>query len=97
MGLLFTGCFARQAAMPILNPHHQDHIVTLIEYYDDKCPHCHKMGAVIEQLKIVYPNLHIVYRATPILSNESWVIASLVEAAGKQKAALLLLRAFLWY
>ena len=71
------------AAKPV-----KPHSITLTEYYDDECPHCHRMGSVIEQLKKNYPSLHITYRATPILNADSWAIASLVEAAENKKIAL---------
>lgn len=63
--------------------------VTLVEYYDYECPHCRRMGSVIDQLQALYPNLKVVHRVTPLLTSESRLIASFVLAArsqGKWKA-----------
>src|SRR3990167_3849813 len=55
--------------------------VTLVEYYDYECPHCRRMEPVIESLKMQYPNLHVVYRVTPLLTRASRAIASVALAA----------------
>ncbi len=85
IGVVSSSSFADKPSSPVITNHSQ---VTLIEYYDDECPHCHRMGSVIEELKSAYPSLRITYRATPILNADSWAIASLVEAAGSKKIAL---------
>ncbi|MDP1574360.1 MAG: DsbA family protein [Coxiellaceae bacterium] len=58
--------------------------VTLVEYYDYECPHCRRMEPVIESLEAQYPNLHVVYRVTPLLTPASRVIASVALAVAAQ-------------
>ncbi len=88
LGLIFGTCFAREEAIPLATATNRNQPITLIEYYDDECPHCHRMGIIIRQLESNYSNLHVMYRATPILNENSWILASLVEAAGVKKTAL---------
>ena len=85
VGIVSVSSFANKPSPPITTTHSQ---VTLTEYYDDECPHCHRMGSLIEELKAAYPSLILAYRATPILNTDSWAVASLVEAAGNKKIAL---------
>src|SRR3990167_2944664 len=58
--------------------------VTLVEYYDYECPHCRRMEPVIESLEAQYPNLHVVYRVTPLLTPASRAIASVALAVAAQ-------------
>lgn len=55
--------------------------IILTEYYDYECPHCRNMSTIIDRLGIAYPNVHVVYKPTPILNINSLPVASLILAS----------------
>lgn len=69
--------------------------IILIEYYDYECPHCRNMESVIEALKIKYPQLTVIYRPTPMLTEQSSSIAALVLASEEQNHSLSLHKALM--
>jgi protein-disulfide isomerase len=45
--------------------------VTLVEFFDFRCPHCDRMAPIIESLIANNPDLRVVYKTFPILGNKS--------------------------
>ncbi|WP_419905523.1 DsbA family protein [Kiloniella sp.] len=67
---------------PVLgNP---DGDVVLVEFFDYRCPYCHKASATIQALIEDDPNLKVVMKEFPILSPESTIAARAALAANKQ-------------
>jgi len=55
--------------------------VTLVEFYDYRCPYCREAQAVVNQLIKSDPNLRFVYKEFPILGPESMIAARAAVAA----------------
>ncbi len=58
--------------------------VVLVEFFDYRCPYCHKASTIIKALIDEDPNLKVVMKEFPILSPESTIAARAALAAGKQ-------------
>lgn len=58
--------------------------VVLVEFFDYRCPYCHKAASVVKQLVEDDPNLKVVMKEFPILSPESMIAARAALAAMKQ-------------
>ncbi|WP_085905320.1 DsbA family protein [Kiloniella majae] len=58
--------------------------VVLVEFFDYRCPYCHKAASVVKQLVKDDPNLKVVMKEFPILSPESMIAARAALAAMKQ-------------
>jgi protein-disulfide isomerase len=58
--------------------------VTIVEFFDYRCPYCKQVVAPIAQLLKNDPNLRFVYKELPILGPESVVAARAALAARKQ-------------
>jgi protein-disulfide isomerase len=58
--------------------------VTIVEFFDYRCPHCRRMLPVIKALLGEDPGLRLVYKELPILGEESVVAARLALAARRQ-------------
>ena len=65
-----------------------DGTVTLVEFYDVRCPYCRKMLPVMGELVRRDPKLRIVFKDIPILGPASLVAARAVLAAQRQGAYL---------
>lgn len=91
--LLFATCFpVAQADLIGGDP---KGAITLVEFFDYTCPHCQKMHTVVEQLIKANPQLRVVYRPIPVLSQQSVFPALSVLAADYQHKALILNQALL--
>jgi protein-disulfide isomerase len=62
--------------------------VTLVEFYDVRCPYCRRMLPAMVDLLRKEPKLRVVYKDIPILGPGSAVGARAALAAGKQGAYL---------
>lgn len=62
--------------------------VTLVEFYDVRCPYCRRMLPAIAELLKRDPKLRIIYKDIPILGPGSVIAARAVLAAQKQGAYL---------
>ena len=69
--------------------------VTLVEFYDVRCPYCRRMLPVIDELIRRDPKLRVVYKDIPILGPGSVVAARAVLAAQRQGAYLRLREALM--
>ncbi len=58
--------------------------VVLVEFFDYRCPYCHRAASVVKQLVEDDPNLKVVMKEFPILSPESMIAARAALAAMKQ-------------
>lgn len=58
--------------------------VTVVEFYDIRCPYCRRMVPVVADLLKRDPNVRFVYKDFPILGPSSMVAARAVLAAHKQ-------------
>ena len=58
--------------------------VTIVEFFDYNCPYCRRVKPEIEALIAVDPNVRLVYREWPILSEGSVFAAQAALAARKQ-------------
>ncbi|WP_120497056.1 DsbA family protein [Kiloniella sp. EL199] len=58
--------------------------VVLVEFFDYRCPYCHRAASVVKQLVQDDPNLKVVMKEFPILSPESMIAARAALAAMKQ-------------
>lgn len=58
--------------------------VTLVEFFDYNCPYCRAMAPVMEKAEAADPQLRIVYKEFPILSQGSVFAAKAALAANKQ-------------
>lgn len=67
---------------PVLgNP---DGDVVLVEFFDYRCPYCKRVTPALEQLILEDPNLRVVMKEWPILSEESRLAARAALASDKQ-------------
>lgn len=55
--------------------------VTLVEFYDYRCPYCCQAQAMVSELIKSDPNLRVVYKEFPILGAESMIAARAAVAA----------------
>ncbi len=62
--------------------------VTLVEFYDVRCPYCRRMLPAMAELLRHDPKLRVVYKDIPILGPGSAIGARAALAAGKQGAYL---------
>jgi protein-disulfide isomerase len=62
--------------------------VTLVEFYDARCPYCRRMVPVLADLVRRDPNVRIVYKDFPILGPASTLAARALLAAQKQDGYL---------
>jgi len=58
--------------------------VTLVEFFDYNCPYCRKAQIILEHLQEANPDLRIVYKEFPILSDNSRFAARAALASRKQ-------------
>ena len=58
--------------------------VTVVEFYDVRCPYCRRMLPVVEQLLHSDPKIRLVYKDIPILGSASVLGAKAVLAAQRQ-------------
>jgi protein-disulfide isomerase len=58
--------------------------VTVVEFFDYRCPACKAVAATVKQLVRDDPNLRIVYKEFPILGEESVLAAKAALAAQRQ-------------
>lgn len=58
--------------------------VTIVEFFDYRCPYCKKVAPSLEALLKEDPKLRIVYKEFPILGSESTFAAHVAFAAKKQ-------------
>lgn len=59
--------------------------VTVVEFYDYRCPYCRQAHAVVRDLLKADPNVRFVYKEFPILGPESLTAARAAVAARKSK------------
>ena len=70
------------AADPVIGNAEGD--VTLVEFFDYKCPYCHRAATVIQDLIKNDPNVKVVMKEFPILGPDSVVAARAALAAHQQ-------------
>jgi protein-disulfide isomerase len=58
--------------------------ITLVEFFDYRCPHCIRMYSGIEALIASHPDLRVVYKMFPVLGPESELAARAALAANMQ-------------
>lgn len=58
--------------------------VTVVEFFDYRCPHCRRMAPVIKALLAQDPRVRLVYKEMPILGEESMIAARAALAARRQ-------------
>lgn len=58
--------------------------VTVVEFFDYRCPYCRRAAEVLQELVAVDPNVRLVMKEYPILSQESVEAARVALAAAKQ-------------
>src|SRR5258708_24539073 len=58
--------------------------VTIVEFFDYRCPYCKKVAPSVEALLQEDPKLRVVYKEFPILGSESIFAARAAFAANKQ-------------
>lgn len=58
--------------------------VTVVEFFDYRCPHCKRMAPVLKALLSLDPDVRIVYKELPILGDESLAAARGALAARAQ-------------
>jgi protein-disulfide isomerase len=58
--------------------------VTVVEFFDYRCPHCRRMAPVIKTLLAEDPQVRLVYKELPILGEESMIAARAALAARGQ-------------
>ena len=58
--------------------------VTVVEFFDYRCPYCKQVQSSLVKLRKEDPNLRVIYKEFPILSKESAVAAHAAIAAKKQ-------------
>jgi len=58
--------------------------VTVVEFFDYRCPHCKRMAPVVKALLASDPGVRLVYKELPILGEESLVAARGALAAAMQ-------------
>ncbi len=58
--------------------------VTVVEFFDYRCPYCRQAADVLQELVAVDPNIRVVMKEYPILSQESVEAARVALAAAKQ-------------
>lgn len=58
--------------------------VTLVMFFDYRCPYCKKVSDVVEQLARTDPSVRVVYKEFPILGRASLVAARVALAAERQ-------------
>jgi hypothetical protein len=58
--------------------------VSVVEFYDNQCPHCKVMGKEIDALLASNPNIRIVYKELPIFGPDSEFAAKAALAAQRQ-------------
>lgn len=59
--------------------------VTLVEFFDYRCPYCKRVGPVVERLRKEDANIRIVYKEWPILGPASVFAAKAALAAREQE------------
>lgn len=69
-------------ADPIAGNPHGD--VTVVEFYDPRCPYCRRLLPTLDQLLRADPGLRLVFKDIPILGPDSVVEAKAVLAAQRQ-------------
>ncbi|MFT8805344.1 MAG: DsbA family protein [Acetobacter aceti] len=62
--------------------------VTVVEFYDPRCPYCRKVLPVIDRLVAEDPNLRFVEKVIPVLGPNSQLEAQALLAAARQNAYL---------
>ncbi len=60
--------------------------VTLVEFYDPRCPYCRRMVPVIDAMVASDPKLRVIFKLIPILGPQSVLQSRLISAAGAQGA-----------
>ena len=58
--------------------------ITMVEFYDPRCPYCRKMLADLDSVVSTEPRLRLVEKLIPILGPDSMLQARAIEAAGRQ-------------
>ena len=58
--------------------------VTLVEFYDPRCPYCRRMVPTIDQAVASDPRLRVVFKVIPILGPQSLLESRAIVAAGRQ-------------
>ncbi len=58
--------------------------ITLVEFFDYRCPYCKRMTGIMAELMETDPNLRVVMKEFPILSQESVMAAKAALAAERQ-------------
>jgi protein-disulfide isomerase len=58
--------------------------ITIVEFFDYRCPHCLNMSDSIERMIRTHPNLRIIYKMFPILGPASQLSARAAFAANMQ-------------
>ena len=51
--------------------------ISIVEFFDYQCPTCKQIPALLETLVAAHPEVRVVYRDTPMLSNESILAAQI--------------------
>ena len=88
--LILSGCAGVAPVKPTQNFNTAEIVgnpqgnITIVEYYDYECPHCHDQQAVMDQILANNPNVRLVYRVYPILTPTSWYAAKAAIAANQQ-------------
>ena len=58
--------------------------VTLVEFYDPRCPYCKRMVPTVDQAIAADPKLRVVFKIIPILGPQSVLESRAIVAAGRQ-------------
>jgi protein-disulfide isomerase len=58
--------------------------VTVVEFFDYRCPHCRRMAPLVKTLLAEDPGVRLVYKEMPILGEESVIAARAALAARRQ-------------
>ena len=58
--------------------------VTLVEFYDPRCPYCRRMVPTVDQAIAADPKLRVVFKIIPILGPQSVLESRAIVAAGRQ-------------
>lgn len=64
--------------------------VTVVEFYDIRCPYCRHMESIVQQFLHDNPQVRLVYKDLPILGSSSRLGARAMLAAGRQGGYLAL-------
>lgn len=62
----------------------EDALITVIVFNDYSCPHCAALNSALDDFLAVHPDVRVVYRPYPILSQNSFLVAQAAESVAEQ-------------